>query len=136
MISKMEDMYPIMKEALDNGQTFTFPVNGSSMQPLLHKNDTVTLDKSNAYRKGDIVFYVRDDGHFVLHRIRKVRKDCFLIVGDHQTRLERVREDQIVGKVIEIYRKGHKKNLNSLGYKFYKFKVKFKLVRWFYSHFR
>ena len=77
----------------------------------------------------------RDDGAFVLHRLRKIKNDILYIVGDHQVKLEEVRKDQLIGKVI-CYKKHNNKtyNLKGVRYKFYKFIVKNKYVRFIFSH--
>ena len=138
IMNRIEDIYPIMRETLDRGNTFTFPVKGTSMQPLLHTNDSVTLKSFVSYKKGDIVFFIRDNGQFVLHRIKKVKKDIYLIVGDHQTVLEEVPQKYVIAKVIAYKKRGKEKvnNLKGLRYKTYSLMCRLKLFRWFNAHFR
>ena len=137
-MNRIEDIYPIMRETLDRRNTFTFPVKGTSMQPLLHTNDSVTLKSFESYKKGDIVFFIRENGQFVLHRIRKAKNDSFLIVGDHQTQVEEVPQKYVIAKVIAFKKYGKEKinNLNGFRYRFYSFMCKSKMFRWFNSHFR
>ncbi len=130
---KVEKFFPLMLEAFAEDKTFTFPINGTSMQPLLHTNDLVTLEKISLIKKGDIIFYLRDNGQFVLHRVRKVNKDSLIFVGDHQTKLEKnVRFNQCIGKAISYEKvgKGRKYNLNSFKYSLYKCLVRIKLFRY------
>ncbi len=129
---KVEKFYPLMLEAFNEEKTFTFPINGTSMQPLLHTNDLVTLEKITSIKKGDIIFYLRDNGQFVLHRVRKITKDSLIFVGDHQIKLEKnIRFNQCIGKVISYEKvgKGKKNNLNSFRYNLYKYLVRIKLFR-------
>lgn len=134
---KVESFYPLIIEAFNSNKSFTFPVKGTSMRPLLKSGDTVTIIKvDNNIKKGDIVFYKRDDNTFVLHRIRKIKNNIYYIVGDHQTKLEEVKYDQFIGVVIN-YKKTNKDNIYNMKgvkYNLYKFIVKFKFIRFIFSH--
>ena len=134
-MTKVEDFYPLILEAFQNGQTFSFPIHGTSMQPLLHTNDLVILKSIDGkLKKGDMVFYRRDNGQFVLHRIRKVKKDSYTFVGDHQCQLEHgILPSQCIGKVIAYKKQGKEKqyHLKGLKYRVYTFLVRFKLFRGF-----
>ncbi|MCR5646785.1 MAG: S24/S26 family peptidase [Acholeplasmatales bacterium] len=132
---KVEKFYPLLLEAFNENKTFSFPVKGSSMRPLLKNDDVVTLCKIDAYKVGDILFFRREDGAFVLHRLRKIKNGKLYIVGDHQVNLEEVREDQLIGKVIDYKKQNNKVYyLKGVKYKFYKFIVKNKFVRRIFSH--
>ena len=51
--------------------------NGGSMRPTIPRNCMVILDKimPDAVRLGDIVVYVQDDTHTVMHRVvRKIKE--------------------------------------------------------------
>ena len=72
---KVEKFYPLILEAFNENKTFSFPVKGSSMRPLLKNDDVVTICKIDTYKVGDILFFRRDDGAFVLHRLRKIKND-------------------------------------------------------------
>ncbi len=62
---------------------------------------------SRKLRKGDIVLFVRDDGRYVLHRIRYIRKDGYYIIGDRQTVTEGpIKSTQIKALAIGVKRKG------------------------------
>ncbi len=134
---RVESFYPLIIEAFNNNQSFTFPIKGTSMRPLLKNGDTVTIIKvDNNIKKGDIVFYRRDDNTFVLHRIRKIKNNILYIVGDHQTKLEEVKYDNLIGVVIN-YKKSNKDkiyNMKGVKYNLYKFIVKFKFIRFIFSH--
>ena len=133
---KVELFYPLMLEAFNDNKTFTFPIKGTSMRPLFKNGDTVTLKKIEEYKKGDIVFFKRLDDSFVLHRIRKIKGDILYIVGDHQTRLEEVGKNQLIGIVIDYKKSKNNKTyyLKGVKYNIYKFIVKFKIVRFIFSH--
>ena len=53
------------------------------------------------------MFYQRDNGQFVMHRICKVTQDGYDIIGDAQTEIEHgVRPDQIFALITKVKRKG------------------------------
>lgn len=66
------------------------PVTGGSMVPFLHSGDMAYLDLPDTpLKKGDIVLYTRENGRYILHRIKKVNRDgSFVMVGDAQQELE------------------------------------------------
>jgi hypothetical protein len=78
-------------ELLRQGQKqVAIPVTGGSMVPFLHSGDMAYLDLPDGpLKKGDIVLYTRENGRYILHRIKKIRKDgSFVMVGDAQQELE------------------------------------------------
>lgn len=84
-------------------------ITGNSMSPfLVHLRDTVYLSAiSTAPKRGDIVFYRRDSGAYVLHRICKAGDDTFRLVGDAQTRVEDgIRREQLLAVASAVCRKG------------------------------
>ena len=69
----------------------------------------ISGSRTGSCRRGDMVFFQRDSGQFVMHRILKVRKEGFYLVGDGQTQVEGpVRREQIFGLVFCVQRKGKK----------------------------
>ena len=129
---KIEEFYPLILEAFEKGQTFTFPIRGTSMQPLLHTNDLVVVKAIEQVKRGDIVLYRRENGQFVVHRILKVVGDSFTFVGDHQTQVEKgVKLNQCIGKVIAYKKQGKEKQylLKGFRYRFYCKLVRMKLFR-------
>lgn len=74
-------------QMLDQGRRdIPIPVAGGSMVPFLHSGDTVYLSPvDRPLRKGDIILYQRGSGRYILHRIRKIRRDGSLVMlGDAQ----------------------------------------------------
>lgn len=104
----LDEIYPAIKETLLSGGTVELPITGTSMFPLLKAGrDTVIIKADSKYSIGDIIFYRRDDGHFVLHRIVGTDENGFILCGDNQTQLEKNIENRhIIAKVIEIKRDG------------------------------
>ena len=99
----------VLRDLINEGKDVTLIVTGSSMSPfLIHERDTVYLRKpDHELKKGDIVFYERDNGQFVLHRILRVNNDgTYDIIGDNQDETEKgVRIDQIFAYVFKVKRK-------------------------------
>lgn len=104
----LEEIYPAIKETLLGGGTVELPITGTSMFPLLKAGrDTVIIKAASEFAVGDIIFYRRDDGHFVLHRIVGTDENGYILCGDNQTLLEKNIENRhIIAKVIELHRDG------------------------------
>lgn len=121
---RLEDFYPLIKETLDSGGTFSMTITGTSMFPfILGNRDKVTLSPiTGKLKKNDLPLYRRDDGAFVLHRIVKVEKDgTYTCCGDHQVALEKgLRHDQMIGIATEFVRKGKRITNKNLIYRFYR----------------
>lgn len=99
----------VLREIAAEGKVVSMRIAGSSMSPFLcHNRDYIYFIKPDrALRKGDMVFYQRDTGQYVMHRILKKDRRGFYIVGDAQTAIEGpVREDQIFARIIKVQRKG------------------------------
>lgn len=77
-------------ELASKGETVSTVVSGSSMTPFLSANrDCVFLKVPEKPLKiGDIVLFTRENGDYVLHRIRKIKNNNYYLVGDRQTALE------------------------------------------------
>lgn len=98
-----------LRELTEEGHEVSIRIVGGSMVPFLgDKRDTVWFRKPDRKLKvGDIVFFQRASGRFILHRIWKIRPDGYYIVGDSQTVIEGpVREEQIFAVVTRAERKG------------------------------
>ena len=115
-------------ELLQQGLSVRIRVTGKSMKPFLRDKDMVTLEKTSSgqLRPGDMIFFRSDGDCPVLHRIvaKKQKKNrCFFyIMGDALTTLEGpVYEDQIMGRVCYVERKGLKgikyMNINRMSYR-------------------
>lgn len=117
----LDELYPIIKEQLESGGTVKLPITGTSMLPLLvWGRDSVELVKSQEYKKCDIIFYRRDDGHFVLHRIVDKNDKGYVLCGDNQWIKETGIEDRhIIAVVKSITRNNKKIDVNNKGYMLY-----------------
>ena len=98
-----------MKEVIESGGEFTFTPNGVSMLPLIRPGvDQVTLVKVTEKPKvGDAVFYLRDNGQFVLHRIIEIENGEYTMCGDNQFFLEKgITDKHILAKMKALIRDG------------------------------
>lgn len=99
----------ILEELTEEGKTVSLLISGNSMSPfLVHERDYIFFRKPDStLKKGDMVFFRRDTGEYVMHRICKVKDNQYFIVGDAQNVVEGpVRRDQIFAKIIRVERKG------------------------------
>lgn len=80
----------MLKELVEQGREVRMVISGSSMAPfLIHGRDSIFFRApARELRKGDIVFYERPGGQFVVHRICRVHADGYDIIGDAQTEIE------------------------------------------------
>lgn len=101
---------PILIEVINEGKEVNLLVAGSSMTPfLVHQRDTIIISKpTDPFCKGDMVFYKRFSGQYVMHRIHHINKNGQLfIVGDAQTEIEGpINQDQVFGIIHKVIRKG------------------------------
>ena len=85
-------------------------VTGSSMVPFLRdRRDKVFLKSPDfvPVRTGDILFFKRDSGQWILHRLHHFTPDGLMAInGDGQTWFETIRPDQVLGIVVRISRSG------------------------------
>lgn len=104
------EIVPLIREILREGGSFDLTVSGTSMFPTLKpERDQVRLVFPNwkEMDKYPILFFQRDNGTYVLHRmIRKTPEGLLKINGDAQVWTEQIRPDQAIGVVNAIRRKG------------------------------
>ena len=117
----LDEIYPIIKEKLDNGGTVQLPITGTSMLPLLvWGRDSVEIIKSENIKKGDIIFYRRDNGQFVLHRIVSENENGYILCGDNQWNKEYgICDRHIIAVVKSINRKNKSFTISKLSYRIY-----------------
>lgn len=98
----------VLRGLVEEGREVSLIISGSSMSPfLIHERDVICFKKPDRdLHRGDMVFYQRDSGQFVMHRILKVKPEGFYIIGDAQTEIEGpVRRDQIFALITKVKRK-------------------------------
>lgn len=111
-----------LKHLIDDGQEVVITVAGGSMEPFLRNGrDRVLLKKpTDLLKRGDIVFYQRKNGQFVLHRIFKARREGYYMMGDRQIELEGpIDEPAVFAIVTEVERGGHWISSDAFLWKFF-----------------
>lgn len=114
----------VLKELVEAGEEVCLRISGNSMLPfLVHNRDDVFFHRPDRrLKKGDIVFYCRDNGQYVMHRIYRVTPVGYDLVGDGQTDIEcGIRREQIFGLITKVRRKGKILTEKSLCWKFFQF---------------
>ena len=84
-------------------------IAGNSMSPfLIHERDYIHFKKPDRpLKRGDMVFYQRKNGQFIMHRICRVTTNGFYMVGDAQTEIEGpIDREQIFALITMVRRKG------------------------------
>lgn len=106
----IHEYLPVLIELLNEGREVNLLVSGSSMTPFLaDRRDTIIISPPDApFRCGDMVFYQRSNGDYIMHRIYHIDSNGALyIVGDGQTQIEGpVQPQQVFGVIRKVIRKG------------------------------
>lgn len=106
----LKEIYPLIAEVLEEGGEVYITVRGNSMSPFLYDGRDravfAPLGKRKI-RRGDIVFYQRTGGQYVMHRVYQVDEDgTMTMAGDAQWTLEPgIRPDQLRAFVPRVVRK-------------------------------
>ena len=99
----------VLRGIAEEGKVVSMLIAGSSMAPFLcHNRDYIYFTKpERELRRGDMVFYQRDSGQYVMHRIYRVKHEGYYMVGDAQTQIEGpLRRDQIFAVITQVKRAG------------------------------
>ncbi len=99
----------VLKDMVEQGMEVSMTVVGTSMEPfLVHDRDKIYFRKpEGTIKKGDMVFYQRESGAYVMHRVMKVKRQQYYMAGDHQTFLEGpIEKKQIFAKVVSVEKDG------------------------------
>ena len=99
----------VLREIAEEGKVVSMLIAGSSMAPFLcHNRDYIYFTRpERELCRGDMVFYQRDNGQYVMHRIYRVKPDGYYMVGDAQTQIEGpLRREQIFAVITQVKRAG------------------------------
>ena len=110
------------EEEIQNSGKLIYTTVGVSMRPLIKQGrDLLIVTKPQGrLKKYDIPLYKRKNGQYVLHRVVKVKDDGYVILGDNCIKWENdIKDDQIIGVLTSLVRKGKEVDFNSFGYRFY-----------------
>jgi len=103
----LREVTPLIEETLQGGGEVAFTPSGQSMLPMLrNRQDKIILVRPpEKLKKYDIPLYRRGNGQFVLHRVVDIKKDGYVLCGDHQWQVEHgIRHEQVIGVVRAFYR--------------------------------
>lgn len=81
-------------------------ISSNSMNPTLYKGDKIIIKKQEEYEEGDIITYISKENNCITHRIVKKYENVFITKGDNNNieDNEQIKKEQILGKVIYIYK--------------------------------
>ena len=104
-----QEYMEMIRALLEDGQEVSKIVTGNSMRPFLkHGRDKICMKKTDRkLRKGDIVFYRRENGQYVMHRILKCGDQSYTLLGDGQIVPESgIRQEQIFARITKVQVRG------------------------------
>lgn len=111
-----QEYMKVVRSILEEGKEVPLVVTGNSMMPfLIDRRDQVLIKRiERPLKKGDIAFFQRENGQYIMHRIHFMRKDDrtgenqFYFIGDGQKNIEGpIKETQIFGVITGVLRKGN-----------------------------
>ena len=114
----------MIRGLLEEGNEVPMIITGNSMSPfMVHERDRILIRKASfPMKKGDMAFFQRRDGHYVMHRIVRVKDGKYYFVGDAQTWIEGpIDEEQIFGEIISVCRKGKWIGPKDFWWKFFRY---------------
>lgn len=117
-----QDAKTDIEKLLSEGNTVQIHPQGYSMYPMFtpERDEAIIapLKDASSLKRGDVVLYRRDGGILVLHRICKVNKNGFYLVGDNQTEVEGpLRPEQMRGVLVAFMRNGKEISADNTVYK-------------------
>lgn len=119
---RLDDVMPLIRERLEQGQSVRFSPRGTSMLPMLRQGmDTVTLSPlpTRRLRKYELPMYQRENGQYVVHRIVKVG-ETYTCIGDNQIEEEPgLRHEQMIALVTGFTRNGKEHSVEELSHRIY-----------------
>lgn len=117
----MSELAPVITDFLKQNKEVIITGRGNSMRPLIRNRKDhlqIVAYKGEELAPGDVIFYRRDNGRYVIHRIVGVAPDgSFVLKGDCQTVAERgITRRHIIGRVTAVIRGGRVISFGDKGY--------------------
>ena len=112
----------VLRELIAEGREVSLLISGSSMEPFLKDQRDYICFKApdRELAAGDMVFYQRGNGQYIMHRIYKVEPEGYYLVGDHQVEIEGpLDRAQIFAMVTKVKRDGRWISSDNLTWKFF-----------------
>ena len=98
------DTKKILKAMKMLNKSFDITVTGTSMIPTMYERDIIKVQPLVNYNIGDIIVFYYNDNELIVHRLLAINDNNYLCKGDNAFRLESVEKEQIIGKVIGLWR--------------------------------
>ena len=99
-------LFPLLIEDVRRGKTCTLRLRGNSMRPFLESDrDLAIFTTPEGVKVGDPVLAEIEEGHYVLHRIRKIEGDDVTLMGDGNLHCEYCKTSDFRCGVIGFIRK-------------------------------
>lgn len=92
----------LLTSQLQSKTSIELYVSGNSMNPFIQEGDKITIIQELMYYPGDILVFVYKSKNILVHRLLKRENNIYFCKGDNSFRLEDIKENQIIGKVIRI----------------------------------
>ncbi len=121
-VVSMADMYPVIKEVIENGGEVSIIATGDSMMPMLTdgRDSIVLTQRTGKLKKYDLPFYRRKNGVFVVHRVVKIVNGEYILCGDNQFSLEKdITDKEVIAMVKSFTRNNKTYTVESKKYKLY-----------------
>ena len=105
-MEKSQTTLSIAEVIAQNG-IYVGPTTGISMLPMLkNRRDTIVVKaKTQRLKALDVALYKRNND-YVLHRVIKPTQEGYIIRGDNCYADEYILEENVIGVLVEFYRKG------------------------------
>lgn len=117
-----QEYVSVLKDLVEEGKEVGLLISGNSMAPFLkHQRDYIYFKlPDRELEKGDMVFYRRENGQYIMHRIVEVAKEGYYLLGDNQVIVEGpLKREQIFAIVTKVKRKDKVLGPESILWKFY-----------------
>lgn len=79
---------------------FEITIEGTSMLPVLHPGERVSVCGKDDYQIGDIIVFFYKSNNLLVHRLLKIENGRFFCKGDNSFRLEDITKENIVGTIM------------------------------------
>lgn len=99
---------PVLMDLVEQGETVCLPITGSSMVPfLVHGRDQIRFQKPDRpLRRGDLAFFQRPNGDYVMHRVCQIAPQGCYFLGDNQQTIEGpIPTQRVFGLITQVCRK-------------------------------
>ncbi|MEE1038810.1 MAG: S24/S26 family peptidase [Eubacterium sp.] len=99
----------VLRNLVEEDKEVGLLISGNSMAPfLVHERDYIYFKKPDRpLQPGDMVFYQRENGQFIMHRIFDIRDNGYYMLGDDQFQIEGpLQRSQIFALVTKVKRNG------------------------------